>query len=142
MARRKRIWRLWSVFAAVEVVGAGIWLVAVRRDQVVFRLEEARRGNLVITVAATGNLEPTNQVEVGVEVSGTIQTVEADYNDQVERGQVLARLNSTKFEAQVVRSRAAHQSAKARVLQAQATVEESRSQLGLHMPPPTMPPAR
>jgi HlyD family secretion protein len=129
-SRRKKLWYLWSVLAAIAIVGAGIWVVAVRRDQPAFRLQETRRGDLVVTVAATGNLEPTNQVEVGVEVSGTIETVEADYNDHVERGRVLARLDSTKFEAQVVRSRAALQSAKARVLQAQATVEESRAQLG------------
>lgn len=129
-SRRKRLWYLWSVLVAIAVVGAGIWLVAIRRDKPAFRLEQARRGDLVVTVAATGNLEPTNQVEVGVEVSGTVETVEADYNDHVARGQVLARLDPTKFEAQVVRSRAALSSSKARVLQAQATVEESRAQLG------------
>lgn len=80
-------------------------------------------------VTATGNLQPTNQVEVGVEVSGTVAAVEVDYNDRVKRGQILASLDPTKFKAQVVKSRAALQSAKARILQAQATVDESRAQL-------------
>lgn len=80
-------------------------------------------------VTATGNLQPTNQVEVGVEVSGTVAAVEVDYNDRVKRGQILASLDPTKFKAQVVKSRAALQSAKARISQAQATVDESRAQL-------------
>jgi len=129
-ARKKRRRYVLGAVTVVIAAGFGIWLVTARHDQPDFRTQETGRGNLIVTVSATGNLEPTNQVEVGVEVSGTVETVEVDYNDQVERDQVLARLDPTKFKAQVVRSRAALQSAKARVLQAQATVEESRAQLG------------
>lgn len=129
-ARRKRRRYIFGALAVV-VAGAVItWTVIAGQDQADFRTQEARRGDLIVTISATGNLEPTNQVEVGVEVSGTVETVEVDYNDEVERGQILARLDPTKFKAQVVRSRAALQSARARVLQAQATVEESRAQLG------------
>ena len=127
--KRKRLY-LWGALAVIVVTGVGIWVAPVRPDRKQIRTEEARRANLVVTVTATGNLEPTNQVEVGVEVSGTIATVEVDYNDRVARDQVLARLDPTKFKAQVVRSRAALQSARARILQAQATVDESRAQLG------------
>ncbi|HET6415594.1 MAG TPA: efflux RND transporter periplasmic adaptor subunit [Polyangiales bacterium] len=127
--KRKRLY-LWGALAVIVVTGVGIWAAPVRPDRRQIRTEEARRGNLVVTVTATGNLEPTNQVEVGVEVSGTIATVEVDYNDRVARDQVLARLDPTKFKAQVVKSRAALQSARARILQAQATVDESRAQLG------------
>lgn len=128
-ARNKRRWYVLGVLAVIIVSGLGIWATAVHPDGRQFKTQEARRGNLVATVTATGNLEPTNQVEVGVEVSGTIAAVQVDYNDRVERDQVLARLDPTKFKAQVVRSRAALQSAKARILQAQATVDESRAQL-------------
>ncbi len=127
--KRKRFY-FWGALAVIVVTGVGIWAAPVRPDRKQIRTEEARRGDLVVTVTATGNLEPTNQVEVGVEVSGTIATVEVDYNDRVARDQVLARLDPTKFKAQVVRTRAALQSAKARILQAQATVDESRAQLG------------
>lgn len=131
-ARKRKRRYVWIALAStvIVVLGAGIWAMAARPDGGHFKTQEARRGNLVVTVTATGNLQPTNQVEVGVEVSGTIATVEVDYNDRVKRDQVLARLDPTKFKAQVVRSRAALQSAKARILQAQATVEESRAQLG------------
>ncbi|KPK16577.1 MAG: RND transporter [Myxococcales bacterium SG8_38] len=129
-ARRKRRRHVLGALAIVVAGCFGIWAVTARKEQAGFRTQQAHRGNLIVTVSATGNLQPTNQVEVGVEVSGTVETVEVDYNDQVERDQVLARLDPTKFKAQVVRSRAALQSARARVLQAQATVEESRAQLG------------
>lgn len=94
-----------------------------------YRSQEAREGDLTITVTATGNLEPTNQVEVGVEVSGTTKTVEVDYNDQVKAGQVLARLDTSKLKAQVLQARAALASARAKVLKAQSSVKQARSKL-------------
>ena len=45
--------------------------------------EAARRGNLVVAVSATGTLEPLKKVDVGIEVSGTIKSVDADYNAEV-----------------------------------------------------------
>ena len=80
-------------------------------------------------MTATGNLEPINQVDVGSELSGIIETVEADYNDRVKVGQVLAKLDTDKLEAQVLQSKAALESAKAKVLEAKATVLEMRLKL-------------
>ncbi len=83
------------------------------------------RGDLEVAVTATGNLETVNQVEVGSELSGVIATVAVDYNDRVTAGQVIARLNSDKLEAEVLRARAALEAAQARVLEAEATVVET-----------------
>jgi HlyD family secretion protein len=82
-----------------------------------------------VTVTATGALEPTNQVDVGSELSGIIKTVEVDYNDRVKIGQILARLDTDKLKAKVLQSKAALESARAKVLEAQATVKESEDQL-------------
>lgn len=98
-------------------------------DEVQYKTQEATRGDLTIIVTATGTLEPTNDVEVGSELSGIVKTVEVDFNDKVKVGQVLARLDTTKLEAEVTQSRAALESAKANVLQAQATVKETQSKL-------------
>ena len=57
-----------------------------------YKTGEIQLGSLTETVTATGNLEPTNEVEVGSELSGILKSVEADYNDNVKVGQVLARL--------------------------------------------------
>jgi len=94
-----------------------------------YRIQKAERGNLTITVTATGNLEPTNEVDVGVEVSGTIKTVEADYNQRVKGGQVLARLDTSKLTAQVLQAKAALKSTQAKVLRARADVRQTTLKL-------------
>jgi HlyD family secretion protein len=106
-----------------------LWRTAGNSNAPQYETDEVRRGNLTVTVTATGNLEPTNQVDVGTEVSGTIAVVEVDYNDLVKVGQVLARLDTSKLEAQVLQSRAALEASRARVLEAQATVLEALSHL-------------
>lgn len=97
-----------------------------KAESVQYKTEAAERGDLTIIVSATGNLEPTNQVDVGSELSGIIRSVEVDYNDHVTVGQVLARLDTAKLEAEVRKSKASLEAAKAQVLQAQATVKEKR----------------
>ena len=120
---------LWTALVLLIVFGAYAWLARDRSDRVQYRTEPAQRGNLVVTVTATGSLAPTNQVDVGIEISGTVRAVEADYNDQVKVGQVLARLDTTKLEAQVLQTQAALEAARARVLQAQASVAEAQARL-------------
>lgn len=83
------------------------------------------RGDLEVTVSATGTLAPLKEVEVGIEVSGTIKSVEADYNDSVTVGQVLARLDTTRLEAQALQSQAALESARAKVRQTHASLLEA-----------------
>ena len=88
--------------------------------------QKAEMADLTITVAATGTVEPTNQVDISSELSGTIRSVEVDYNDEVRTGQILARLDTDKLEATVELRRAALVSAEARVAEAQATLDEKR----------------
>ncbi len=85
---------------------------------------EIERGDLIVQVTATGNLEPVNQVEVGSEISGTIDSVLVDFNDRISKGQVLARLNTDEQRAKVLQAKAAVEVAKSRVLQAEATMLE------------------
>ncbi len=71
-----------------------------------------------------------NEVEVGSELSGTVETVLVDYNDRVKKGQVLARLDLAKLQDQIAKAKAALASAEAKVLQTAATVKEARANLG------------
>ena len=91
--------------------------------------EEAGLGNLVATVSATGTLQPTKSIDVGSEQSGTLATVQAQENDQVKKGQVLAELDLSKLKDAVVKSRASLESAKATVMQYVATVAETKATL-------------
>ncbi len=97
--------------------------------QVEYKTEEVRQGDIVVTVTATGTLQPTNQVEVGSELSGNIDEVLVDYNDLVKAGQVLARLDVSKLKAQVKQTEASLATAKAKVLSAAATIQETVSKL-------------
>jgi HlyD family secretion protein len=120
------------IFGALVIVAAGIlvkWNMGDTDPGVRFITQPAKTGDLTVTVTATGNLEPTNQVDVGSELSGIVRVVEVDYNDPVTKGQVLARLDTTKLEAQVLQSRAALEGARAKVLQVQATIGEAQTKL-------------
>jgi HlyD family secretion protein len=123
--------RLIVVALVVIAAAAGvvIWRTSDKSNTTQYKTEEVRRGNLTVIVTATGTLQPTNTVDVGSELSGIIKTVQVDYNDRVKVGQILARIDTLKLEAQVTQSRAALESAKAKVLQTQATVTETRSKL-------------
>lgn len=116
---------------ALLALAAGTWLFATRGkgDALRYVTEEVIRTRLVVTVSATGNLQPTNQVDVGSELSGTIEKVLVKENDHVRRGQVLAQLDLSKVNDQVARSRAAVAAAEAEVKQAQATLAEARANL-------------
>ena len=93
-----------------------------------YRTAAVTRGDLVVTVTATGNLQPTNKVDVGSELSGTIESVLVDVNDTVKRGQVLARLDTTRLEHQVEDARGGLAAAQAQVRLATATVRETELQ--------------
>ena len=123
-------WLLVVILVAVAVVIALVfWKWSNSSSAVHYKTEEIKRGDLTVIVTATGTLQPTNKVDVGSELSGIIKSVEVDYNNRVKRGQILARLDTSKLEAQVTQSHAALESAKSKVLQVQATVSETRSKL-------------
>lgn len=128
---RKRHLKIWLIAALIiaGVTTGVVWKATGKSDSMQYKTQKAFRGDIVVTVSATGNLEPTNQVDVGTEVSGTIKTVEVDYNDEVKVGQVLARLDTSKLEAQVLKSKAALGAARAKVLETEASVIETRDEL-------------
>jgi len=128
-ARRRWLFWLSALAPPALIAAAAVVLVPGQENGVRFETEKVRRGDLVVRVTATGTLEPVNQVQVGTEVSGTIESVAVDYNDRVSAGGVLARLDTDQLEARLRQSQAALALAKARVLEAQATVTETSHRL-------------
>lgn len=117
----------WGLIALAIVA---IVYVAFFRDggkEVSYVTEQVVTGDLTVTVTATGNLEPRNQVEIGSELSGTVAKVNVDVNDEVKAGQVLAELDTTRLKAQVLQAQSSLSSAEARVLQADAGEKEARA---------------
>lgn len=114
---------------AAAVAGALAWRSSREAAVVQYRTEPAARGNLVVTVTATGSLQPTNKVDVGSELSGIVESVLVDANDSVKKGQVLAQLDLSKLNDQVVRAKSALASSQAKVKQAEATYTEANASL-------------
>jgi len=90
---------------------------------------EVRRGQLSVTVSATGNLQPTNQVEVGSEQSGLVTEVYVDNNDRVVAGQPLARLDTSRLQDTILQAQAGLAAAQAQVATAEATAAQARAGL-------------
>ena len=124
--KRKRVWV--PALAALLAILAFVFL---RPEDTGpdYITAEVRRASLDLTVTATGNLRPTNLVEVGSEVSGRIDRVYVDVNDRVQRGQVIARINTDVIGDQITQGRASLDAARAQVAQARATLDVQQAQL-------------
>src|SRR4051812_4350023 len=94
-------WLKWLLTAAV-VIGA-LYFFFGRSDtkETTYKTQPVTRGDITVTVTATGNLEPRNQVDIGSELSGTLREVNVDVNDVVKAGQLLAKLDTSRLRAQV-----------------------------------------
>jgi HlyD family secretion protein len=129
-SRRRRRRLLLAALLALPALAGALWLLRDSDDNgISYQTAEARRGELVVRVTATGTLEPVNQVDVGTEISGTIAVVSADYNDRVAAGDELARLDTDQLDARMRQSEAVLALARARVLEARATVTETANRL-------------
>lgn len=100
---RRRWWRRAAIALLVLGLGAGITVASSGGDQEGPRYESAaaERGELAVTVTATGRLEARETVDVGSEVSGRLLDVHVDFNDRVDEGQLLAEIDTTKLQARV-----------------------------------------
>lgn len=125
----KRTKKFWIPALVVLLLVIGVVIFSGGDDKKDYISEAVARRSLDLTVTATGNLRPTNQVEVGSEVSGRIDQVYVDVNDRVARGQVLARINTDVIEDQVRQGQANLNAARAGVAQARATLDVDLSQL-------------
>jgi HlyD family secretion protein len=87
---------------------------------------EVTRGDLEVVVSSTGSLEAIDSVEVGTQVSGTLSSVRADYNDRVKAGQVLATIDPKLLDAALRDARAGLEKSRAQLAQAEADLERQQ----------------
>ena len=120
--------RLAVVFVVLAAIGffTYSWLVP---PPTAYKTEPVTQTDIAITVNATGTLQPLNQVEVGVEISGTLAEVLVDFNDEVRAGDVLARIDTEQLEAARKQAAASLNQSRARLSEARASAREAKSRL-------------
>ena len=113
----------WIAVVVLVVLAGGFAFMRSRGavEQPKFRTAAAERGDIEVLVSATGTINPVVQVEVGSQVSGTVQVLRADFNDRVRRGQVLCQIEPSSFRARVLQADAA-------VARAAAALKEAKRQ--------------
>jgi HlyD family secretion protein len=115
----------------IVIGGAALALYGKSRTPVVepprFRVAAVDTGNITQTVTATGTINPVALINIGSQVSGTVNVLKADFNDQVKKGQVLLTLEPTIFNAQIRQSEAQLASARASLRLAQATHQRNQT---------------
>ncbi|GHU68988.1 hemolysin D [Bacteroidia bacterium] len=92
--KKKNVVIIMIITAVIAVVGL-VTFMLMGNKEVQYQTETAIKGNLAITVMATGYIQPVEEVEVGTQVSGVIEKIYADYNSHVKKGQLLAELDKS-----------------------------------------------
>ncbi|WP_434779609.1 efflux RND transporter periplasmic adaptor subunit [Neisseria sp. Ec49-e6-T10] len=128
--KKKRKWYLAIIILIICVVGVLLVFNMNKQEKISYLTEAVKKGNISLTVSATGTVQPTNTVDISSELSGTVDKVLVDYNDEVKKGQVLAILDTQKLNDELAQSKANLQAAKARVVQSQADVEQAKIDYG------------
>lgn len=123
--------------AALGVAG-GLYLRGQQAEEstATFKTAKVERGDLVVSISATGTVEPEEVVDVGAQVAGQIVSFGTDsagraidYGSQVEAGTVLARIDDSLYAAEVAQAEAQLQSARASLQRAEADLEQLKAKL-------------
>jgi len=119
------------LLACVVVLGWGVWYAFFRKPPAMYELrtERIEMGDITAAVTASGKLNAVSVVEVGTQVSGTIQEIYVDYNASVKEGQLIARLDPSVLRSQLIEARASLQVAEAGVGSATASLVDSERKL-------------
>jgi HlyD family secretion protein len=123
------------IVAAAVVVAVGAFLLLrpafSPAESVRYLTRPAAYADIAASVSETGIVNPVTQVAVGSEVSGTIRTLNVDFNSKVRKGQVLANLDPTTYQAAVDSAQASLRLAQANADSATVNVGKMKAQLDL-----------
>jgi HlyD family secretion protein len=120
-----------TVLLIIAAIGAAAGAVYMRRGgpEIQVNTSPITRGDITDTVGATGTLQAVTTVQVGSQVSGNISWLGADFNSIVKKGQVIARLDPSLFQAQLQQTTANLTQARANLTKAQSDLERTKVQL-------------
>jgi HlyD family secretion protein len=123
---------MWRIFITIfllilSFIAYKIFVPNAPKNEFTYVTEPLKKADLTITVSATGNIQPVEQVNVGSEVSGTIEKVFVDYNDVVKEGELLAQIDKTKYASNFKKTEAALVSANANLQNMKAGLYKAES---------------
>ncbi len=115
------------IIASIVLMIAGLagFLLYKRTPEISYKTAKVECGTIVASVAATGNLSAVTTVQVGTQVSGTIQKLYVDYNSRVKKGQAIAEIDPSLFNASVEQSQGNFLSAEANLQKAKITLADA-----------------
>ncbi len=108
-ARRKSMRKWMTIFVIVLLAGGGAYYYFTKADeapQIAIRYATIERGDIIKSISATGTIQATKTVQVGSQVSGTVKALFADFNSKVKKGDLVAVIDPTFYEAAVKQSQA------------------------------------
>src|SRR6195256_4434399 len=119
------------ILLIIAAVGAGAGAYYMRRGggEVQINTSPITRGEIIDTVGSTGTLQAVTTVQVGSQVSGNISWLGADFNSIVKKGQIIAKLDPSLFDAQLQQARANLSQARANLAKSQSDLERTKVQL-------------
>ncbi|MGH7802441.1 MAG: efflux RND transporter periplasmic adaptor subunit [Thermodesulfobacteriota bacterium] len=121
--------KLYLVVVIIALLSIGFLYLRNEKGEGKYITAEAVRGYVSEVVTATGTLNAVVTVQVGSQVTGRIKTLNADFNSQVKKGQVVAEIDPDTFQARVDREKASLTAAKASVSTARANLEKAKVDL-------------
>jgi HlyD family secretion protein len=127
--KRQRIFIIVVLLLVVAGTGYGYWRWGGGVKQLPYLSVPVQKGDVTQLVTATGSLSAVITVQVGSQVSGTIDKLLADFNSKVKKDQIIAQLNQDKFKASVDQARANVLAAQANVIKAKAGLDDAQRTL-------------
>lgn len=112
-------WRRWWVIAiALIVISLAAWWLLTPGAKIEYIKGKSEVATIRALVTATGTLQPIDKVTVGAEVSGRVDEILVDFNSQVKKGDIIARINTDELKARAVQTRASVEQAEANLAKA------------------------
>lgn len=110
---------------ALVAIAAGVYYFKKRKPEISYKTARLEKGTIISTVSATGNLSAVTTIQVGTQVSGTIQKLYVDYNSRVKKGQTIAEIDPSLFNAAVDQSQGNFLSAEANLQKAKVALADA-----------------
>jgi HlyD family secretion protein len=134
MSPRHRTAALAAAVGLLAIVAILVLIQRIQRDGADSPLDvttaPVTTGTVARRVMSTGTLQPVRTVDVGAQVSGTIHSIEADFNDRVRAGQIVARLDPSIYESQLGEAQARLEQAQAERERLRVALDDARAKLG------------